>query len=528
VTRPRRAAPAGGALAATLLGVALLAIGLWSAAVALRYPIAPYDEGLLLTNARLIQRGFAPYRDFYTQYPPGMYLLIAGRLTGVSPLAVRLSSSAIHLVVALLAGCLVGRAIRRPVSWLTAGLTLCWLTPLDPIAYSWMAAIAAALLSFELGLRSADGGGPLVDFGCGLAFVGVSCFRHDLFAYLCVPVAVVALTLGRRPRMLPFVLGGALPALAVWGPVVARADWRLVVQEMVIDQARFVRPARDLPLPIPWRDCGSLAECVGDPLVGAVVLGLVAPVLGVIVVAGARRLGLNDRRPAAFLTALAVAVLPQMLGRTDVPHAVFAVTPAVALFSLVAEATAARWRWGGALSVAAAAILAAPLVPFLRAQLGASPRVPLGPPPFYGMPTDPDRRRVVSLVASGTASDEPIFVGNVQHQRLNFNEVDLYFFTDRPGATRYMQFDPGIQTRAEVQRLMIHDLDARRTRLIVLVACCVRDEPNESRFPGSDELDRYIRERYVVVARFGRYWVLWRQEALGELPAVFRPDAATE
>src|SRR5262249_22081510 len=147
-------------------------------------------------------------------------------------------------------------------------------------------------------LRSTDGGGPLVDFGCGLAFVGVSCFRHDLFAYLCVPVAVVALTLGPRPRMLPFVLGAALPALAVWGPVVARADWRLVIHDLVIHRARFVRPARALPLPIPWRDCASLAECLGDPLVGAVALGLVAPVLGVVVVAGGRRLRLSDRRPA--------------------------------------------------------------------------------------------------------------------------------------------------------------------------------------------------------------------------------------
>src|ERR1051326_4496425 len=49
-----RPAAAGGALAATLLVASLLAIGLWSAAVALRFPVGPYDEGLLLTNAHLI------------------------------------------------------------------------------------------------------------------------------------------------------------------------------------------------------------------------------------------------------------------------------------------------------------------------------------------------------------------------------------------------------------------------------------------------------------------------------------------
>src|SRR5438093_4914216 len=177
-----RPAAAGSGVATTLLGASLLAIGLWSAAVALRFPVGPYDEGLLLTNARLIQRGLVPHRDFYTQYAPGMYLLIAAiwRLSGVSPLAVRLSSTAIHLVVALLAARLVGRATGRRVSLLTVGLTLCWLAPLDPVAYAWTAALAAALLSFELGLRSADGRGPLMEVGFGLIFVGISCFRHDL------------------------------------------------------------------------------------------------------------------------------------------------------------------------------------------------------------------------------------------------------------------------------------------------------------------------------------------------------------
>jgi hypothetical protein len=525
-----RRAPAGGARASALIGISLLAIGLWSAAVSLRIPVGSYDEGLLLVNARLIGRGLVPHRDFYTQYPPGIYLLIAAIwwLGGISPLAVRLSSSAAHLIVALLAGRLVGRAIGRRMSLLTAGLTLCWLTPLDPVAYAWTAALATALVSFELVLRSGDGGGVWAEVACGLAFVAVSCFRHDLFTYLCATGAVAALALGRRPRLLPFVLGGAVPALAVWGPLVARAGWRVVLQDLVIDQERFVRPARDLPLPTPWTACGSLAECFGDPLLGAVVLGLAAPVLGLVVLAGARRLGLVDRRPVVLLTALAVAVLPQMLGRTDVPHAVFGVTPAVGLTALVAEALAARWRWGGALSLGAAAILLAPLVPSLGDALHAVPRVPSGPPPFYGMPADVDRRRVVAFVRAGTAADEPIFVGNVQHQRMIFNEVDLYFFADRPGATRYMQFDPGIETRAEVQRAMIHDLDERRTRLLVLVACCWHEEPNESRFPGSDELDRYIRDRYLVVARFGRYWVLWRRDALGDLPADVSPGTTRE
>ena len=39
--------------------------------------IGAYDEGILLTGADLILRGQLPYRDFYTNYPPGIFLLIA-------------------------------------------------------------------------------------------------------------------------------------------------------------------------------------------------------------------------------------------------------------------------------------------------------------------------------------------------------------------------------------------------------------------------------------------------------------------
>jgi len=503
-----------------LLGGVLLGIGIMSLLPTLGSGVSAYDEGILLTNSRLVQVGLLPHRDFYTNYPPGIYLLIAAVWSwiGVSPLAVRLLSGAVHLTLALLTARLAGRALGRSMSLLSAGLVMCWLSLLDPVSYSWLLALAVALLALELGLSVQAGGGPGVQFACGVAFGSVSCLRHDLFVYMTLAGAV-ALALAfhghRRPArrtVLAVLAGAAVPLLLVWGPIVVQAGW-WVADDLFITQVRHVQPARQLPLPALWGPT-LLPRWLIDPFASAVALTLVAPLLAFALVVGAGGLRLAGRWTVGLLGGLSLAVLPQMLGRTDLEHAVFTIAPGVTLATILAQASARRWRSARLAPWLLTAVLVTPLLPALYWRSLATPTWPTGGPPFYGMPVGDARRRLVEFIASKTRPGEPIYVGAYQHRLLVANEIDLYFFADRPSATRYMQFDPNLQTRADVQRTMIADLERHRTRLVVLTPCCWFEEPNESRLPGSDELDRYIRERYALVAQFGNYLVLWRRELL--------------
>src|SRR4051812_8504157 len=54
------------------------------------------------------------------------------------------------------------------------------------------------------------------------------------------------------------------------------------------------------------------------------------------------------------------------------------------------------------------------------------------------------RRRVLELVEQHVRPDETVFVGCARHDRIDIDEMDLYFLSDREGATRRMQFDPGL------------------------------------------------------------------------------------
>lgn len=507
---------------ADAIGLVLLGVAGWATAFGVEAPINMYDEGILLTHSRLMEAGGLPHRDFYSNYPPGIYLVVLAiwKWTGLSPWPVRWLGFGIHALTALLAGRLAARALGRTFCPLAASLVLLWLVPLDVLPFAWLTALAVTLVALEIGLLAHARRSGAVDFASGVALLSVSCFRHDLFVYLVLALAAVALVL-RPPlptvrRALAFAAGAAVPLLLVWLPLLAGAGWQAVSNDLFFDQIRYVNPARWLPLPPLVAFEGVLPAFLASPLSGAVALSLVGPGAALVAFVASRRLGLSTRVPIVLLGALATAVLPQMLLRTDLFHAVFAAAPAAALCGVLVEAVADRLRTAaaraGVLTLGVLS-LAAPVLPTLSALPFRWPTLPVGPPPYRGVPAAEDRLAALSFVYLHTRPGEPIYVGRVSHRRVYTNEVDFYFFANRPGSTRYLQFDPGTVTREDVQREMILQIEAKGTRLAVLSTCCVADEPNASKDLGAPVLDNYLAERFGPVARYGRYVILWRRDA---------------
>lgn len=153
------------------------------------------------------------------------------------------------------------------------------------------------------------------------------------------------------------------------------------------------------------------------------------------------------------------------------------------------------------------------MVPGLAGLL--SPRPPAQPRGSRApQETDGYRAIAVEFIRTNTAPGEGIFVGTWRHQRPYLNEVALYFLADRPGASRYTQFEPNVISRLAVQREIATELGRKGTRVLVLSSCCSdSNEPNESRRLGSTFLDEYIAAHYRVVGTFGRYAFLVRSSA---------------
>ena len=281
-------------------------------------------------------------------------------------------------------------------------------------------------------------------------------------------------------------------------------------------------PARTLPLPSllalvrPEAWPLPLPAVLADWYPGAAALALLGPLLLVAGLVRSGPWGIRDRTALLLTGALTLAVLPQMLGRSDQEHCIYTVAPGLTIAAALIEAAARRPRptWGRTCAMLVAVLVlwlpVRGLVPSF-ADLGALSLPSLGGR-LAGLPATDlvSRREILAVLAKNTRPGEGIFVGNEQHRQVSWNDVSLYYLADRPGVTRYLQFDPNIVTRADVQRQMARDIERMQVRIAVLYQGGYRPERNQSALPGSDLLDRYLRSHYEVVAESGPYAILSR------------------
>jgi hypothetical protein len=514
-----------------VLGAVLFLMAVRKLVYALHVPLAKYDEGILLTDSMLVSMGQVPYRDFYTNYGPGIFWVLAGiwKVFGVSVLPERVLGCLVQPAVAIACGLLVGRATGRRFSLLGAGLVAAWLSTWlspyqPPIPYAWLVAltlIVAALWALSIALEG-DRMRPWL--GAGAALGLASWFRPELVATLALVLFLVGVVWLRIDPSLPsparrrgagaFVLAAVAAALPAWGTVFALAGTQ-PIYDLFIDQTR-IRAARVLPFPpllpltaqddLPW----PLPAFLVDSHPGAIVLCLAAPVVGLLLAAFGSPLGLA-RRSVLLTAALAVAVLPQMMGRSDQIHCVYTVPPALVLGAALLESPA----------IATPAALLAATLGVVALFLPCRDLQPLPPTPAFatrafprygGIPdNDANRLHLVEMLQAQTTPGEPIFVGLSDHRRTQMNDLELYFLTGHPGGTRYLQFDPNLTNREDVQVTIIRDLEARGVRWVVLGLWPANErEPNESTRMGSDALDVFLRRTFRPFARMGNYLILRR------------------
>lgn len=517
-------------------GIYLVMVGLYATVQGWARSIQFYDEGILLSHTNLLVRhGAWPHRDFYTNYSPGIYFVLAlvWKLFGVSVAAARVLGFTIHIVLAVLAGRLAGRLTGISFSWLAAGWVLVWWSIPGLPPFAWLFALAAAMGSV-LAVRWAAGRWTrLRCVLCGACFGLVGCFRHELFVYLvlgaipagCVFALVVRhWNLRRIATTGGFIaLGAAIPLALVWLPLLAHAPLARILDDLAFDQARYVLPARSLPLP-PFF---TLQAAPHVPFALPALLVKFWPAAAALALAGpfvaAIRLARRRSLESLFTVALCLSVLPQLLARSDSFHALFAAAPGMVVVSAALHDFArGTKRWYLRLAIVLAVLWLVLHVDgvFVRPHGALRRQVDVwesaDDPRLRGSPAFdmPAQREMVEEVRRSTRPDEPVFIGNTQHENLIVNEVHLYFLVDRPAGTRYLQYDPNIVTREEVQREMIAQLEEREVRLVVLGSRCnFWEEENQSSAPGASLLDEYIQENFREQWKAGPYTVLRRGRA---------------
>lgn len=510
--------------------------------------VSIYDEGIILTNALRVAAGDVVHRDFYANYGPASYYIVAAilELTGEQFFAARLFDACIKAAIGAVLFHIVGKISGRLIA--SAGVLACvlWFVAFDD---SWLYPIYPCMLFGIIGTYLMIPTGR--EWRPGRLFIAGACagltalFRYEAgFFLLAANLAGAALLLAlKQPRGLAarrfaavttiYGAGTALifvpPALGYLATSPLGGFWHDVIEFPL----HYYPLMRGLPFPGLWsRDAAGV---------------YFAPLVAVLVALEAVRIARRPSRMSAappetrisqdetwaaliLFTLCALAFFLKGAVRVSPLHMVMGNVPAIVALCILAG----RWRDSVALGrVAAAGLIALVLlpaalfaIPQLRLDMAMPDRTPAGwglqkigliasapgparcgaVPRLWGVRLDPDYARVTNYLSAYVQPDERILLGLNRHDRIFINPVMLYFASGRMPGTHWHHFDPGLQTRADVQTAIITDLKRNEVRWIVRDATFedVR-EPNASAESSNVTLlDDYIDENYRPVAVAGR------------------------
>ena len=467
----------------------------------------------MLTGAFRVLNGDIPSKDFYANYGPAQFYVLAGlfRLFGTNVLTARIYDAAVSGMIVTAVHFLFGRLYP---SWFAASCALS-IAALLLVFQSHGSTLSVCILftllaAVKLSSLLASDSGKLAYLPVSISIAGVLQFRYDLAIIAAAAYAlsiIVVHSIKARDSGIDYLhsLRTVLAILLVLVTVPVMILLWLVEAGILVPAVKDLLDysgsnyvaMRSLPFPGPW-------QLLQSPIHGlAVYFPLAAVSLASFTMVRARRepqLFRTDREVISIIVFIIVTCCFFSKGwvRTSGEHMLFANVPAVALVFLClhrlmslgqlhtrivaislfvfALAFSLNWRSG-------------PLYRNLR-HLAIDETLPT----LSGFFIEPDRMQTARYIAHNTQTWERIHSATARHDKIFANDVLIYFVTQRMPATRWHHYDPGVQTTRAVQQEIIRDLE--RNRISLLMRDSTWDDVNEpnmsSESSGVHDLDRYL------------------------------------
>lgn len=525
-----------------LLGLIILTLlfYLWS-----NHALGTYDESIISTGALRVLEGEWPGRDFYANYGPLQFALVAGLydMFGPSVAIGRLYDAFLNAgAVMAVVTCLWVAGLHRAIPVAICGCTIYQvfasspLYPLTPVTL--LLLIGAVLLirnlTRETGLASYI---PL-----GIVYALSIAYRFDFaivsgaaFGLAVLAVAFDDVVREGRPvkEVLSNILGigailtGAAVALLafLWGVGLLAPALDVILTHNAGNYADM----RALPYP-------PIGQILTSPLyVSLMYLPFVALAFAAIVSLWLwRRLSRAHRVAIIVLvSATACGLLPAIV-RSDLPHLYTAALCGMALLCAVYGIVDARLRvgfgktrWFAAtrIGVLGFSVLAALFPAGLKLPPLDSLAQRLDPGLLFtgGQPSTvstrlgaftitPEELELIQFMDDNMAPGERFVSVNGRHDRVFINNMRVYFAAGRLPGTFFHHFDPGVQTRQDVQAEIIQDLEDNDIRVLFEDRRWdhVEEDNLSALSSGVLNLDTYIKDHFTEALRIGNQAVLLR------------------
>lgn len=534
---------------ATLFTKRVLLLFLASTAVMLltmKMWVNPYDEGIILTGAMRAEAGDLPHRDFYANYGLANFYVLAGlfKLFGQKLIVARAYDTIVRALIVAATFALLRRSAQAKLVYAGVASVAVWMIGSGFYLYPMFAVILIILFQLLVIGRDAEFPRPRNWFVAGILTGLIALIRYDvgflvLLAHLAASLSFILLGRQRLSTLVRPAVAYLLGTTLAFGPVavatLAAGILPYFVNDLISFSVKYYSPMRSLP----WPGFGTLFSnpseiAVYVPFLALIVAGAVA----FRQFAAGKGVGLY----VLLLGSLVAAMAAKGMVRPTSIHMLAAIILSIPLLIECARIESTTWTLSRAAGLLLALLFASGLVRTIDVigGLTADPGSSLagdmlglksaGPRHAFQV----DRMRygrmrtddvcAAELVVRNSRASERVFVANGRHDRTVLNNVALYFAMGRLPATHWHHFDPGLQTRADIQRAIAAELERGRTRWVV-VDRAADDfiEPNASGVSsGVFLLDRYIAANFAPIADYGRVSVLLRRNDLSNAPAILR------
>jgi len=523
------------------------------ALLAFKWPFSP--GGPTVAAAQRILAGEIPYRDFWTLYAPGSFYLHALllKIFGEHLLTDVIAGSLLTAVAVSCAFLLVYDWIRQTGPALAVAALLFAVNFAEPY-YMALGPYPEALLLILLTLlainRYYSGGGLRVLFVAGLLAGVLIVFKHDVAGYTGLSIAAglavwhmldVSIPWLARLRALVmafavFCAGACVVTVPVgaWFAVQAGADmWQDLILFPLTD-FRYARPEHYpelLPSGLlhPW--IVRTVFNIGDYLMFLLptLFALLAPLL--ILVTLLRRYRRHAALGVTFLGAwlFHYASAHVQINTNIISMTLYAALLSVLLYFLLQQA----FGPGRLLALRVLSLLfvagwcaALTMQPAYRTWMSWQEKTHVQTwfPRAYGMRMGPREYQELGFLAGylreHADGNDYLYIGLQRHDVTVNNHCELYFVLDKLNPTRHDQLHPGIAERADYQRQIIRDLEARQVSTLFLFHFYGDEkldrilEQRLQHLPqsGSTVLDSWIRQHYHLVDSYDR-WQIWVRNA---------------
>ena len=519
--------------------------------------ITAIDEGLILTGAMQVGAGAIPHRDFYSLYGPGQFYVVAGLfdLFGQTVLVERLYDVAVKASIVCFLYLVASQLMRPLYATIAAALCLLWIAAEARYfpAYPVWPCLLLILLSVWIALPLFSGRYSIARLvSVGACVWGVALFRYDLglLALLIFSAAFVLFglrepqTYGSRAGQLAAILApfwvtvGFLFILLISIYMKLGVINDFIFQVVTYPSLHYVD--RRLPFLTPSRS--NLYDTIIYMPIFTVIVFLILMVTNfsqLVLSKGGRR----EIWMSSVIACFAAGLYFKGVVRVSVIHLMASITVSFIVLGYVVDRFTSRQRMFGR---AALAVLLVPAVLFtivpslvaakhlVRGTTRANLRdaINLTERLISKKETTGDDRcnsksdlarvrcfqlsapevETIRYVVGHSAPDQPILVAGGINDKIFANNMALYFLTGRHPATKWAQFDPGLQNSEPIQAEMVGELESRQAPLVVLDTEWDNvNEPNGSaKHSGVTMLDDYIHQHYKEVARFDAYLILQR------------------